>query len=236
MEINFDQRKKIAFPRFHHYDYAIRYIAEQALGLRYIQLPPATKATVELGSKYSPDYACAPFKHTLGSLIEALEAGADIVVETGGLCRLDYYGELQREILKELGYHFEFINLAEYMGGKKKEWLKLAKELSPRLKPAKSLTEILEGIKMAEYMDEMEALYYQKAGYEAEKGSFRKVMDQFYLDMQMADTKEEIKNGYQKGKSEMNRLEIQIPERPIRIGVVGEYFTVMDAHANQHLH
>ena len=42
MEINFDDRKKIAFPRFHHYDYAIRYIAEQALGLCYIQLPPAT--------------------------------------------------------------------------------------------------------------------------------------------------------------------------------------------------
>src|SRR5699024_7046313 len=122
MEINIDDRKKIAFPRFHHYDYAIRYIAEQALGLRYIQLSPATRATVELGSKYSPDYACAPFKHTLGSLIEALEAGADIVVETGGLCRLDYYGELQNEILKELGYHFRFINLAEYMGGKKKEW------------------------------------------------------------------------------------------------------------------
>ena len=109
------------------------------------------------------------FKHTLGSLIEALEAGADIVVETGGLCRLDYYGELQREILKELGYHFEFINLAEYMGGKKKEWLKLAKELSPRLQPAKSLTGILEGIKMAEYMDEMEALYYQKAGLKLKK-------------------------------------------------------------------
>lgn len=83
MEINIDDRKKIAFPRFHHYDYAIRYIAEQATGLRYIQLSPATRATVELGSKYSPDYACAPFKHTLGSLIEALEAGADIVVETG---------------------------------------------------------------------------------------------------------------------------------------------------------
>ena len=199
MEINIDDRKKIAFPRFHHYDYAIRYIAEQALGLRYIQLSPATRATVELGSKYSPDYACAPFKHTLGSLIEALEAGADIVVETGGLCRLDYYGELQNEILKELGYHFRFINLAEYMGGKKKEWLKLAKELNPHLKPAKFITGVYEGIKMAEYMDEMEALYYQNAGYEAEKGSYRKVMEQFYLDMQIAETKEEIKNGYQNG-------------------------------------
>lgn len=44
MEINFDDRKKIAFPRFHHYDYAIRYIAEQALGLRYIQLPPGNQS------------------------------------------------------------------------------------------------------------------------------------------------------------------------------------------------
>ena len=113
--------------------------------------------------------------------------------------------------------------------------LKLAKELNPHLKPAKFITGVYEGIKMAEYMDEMEALYYQNAGYEAEKGSYRKVMDQFYLDMQIAETKEEIKNGYQKGKSAMNRLEIRMPERPIRIGVVGEYYTVMDAHANQHL-
>ena len=72
---------------------------------------------------------------------------------------------------------FSFINLAEYMGGKKKEWLKLAKELNPHLKPAKFITGVYEGIKMAEYMDEMEALYYQNAGYEAEKGSYRKVMD-----------------------------------------------------------
>lgn len=60
-------------------------------------------------------------------------------------------------------------------------------------------------------------------------------MDQFYLDMQIAETKEEIKSGYQKGKSAVSQLEIRMPERPIRIGVVGEYYTVMDAHANQHL-
>lgn len=157
MELQIDDRKKIAFPRFHHYDYAIRYVTEQALGLHYIQLPPATRSTVELGSKYSPDYACAPFKHTLGSLIEALEAGADIVVEVGGLCRLDYFGELQKEILKELGYQFTFINLAEYRHAKKKEWLKLAKTLNPCLNPAKFAAGVLDAIKMVEYMDEMEA-------------------------------------------------------------------------------
>ena len=74
MEIRIDDRKKVAFPRFNHYDYAIRYIVEQGLEAQFILLPPATKETSELGSRYSPDYACAPFKHSLGSLIEALEA------------------------------------------------------------------------------------------------------------------------------------------------------------------
>ena len=88
MDLRIEDRKKIAFPRIHHYNYAIKYIIEQGLEADYLLLPPATKETAELGSRYSPDYVCAPFKHTLGSLIEALEAGADILVETGGLCRL----------------------------------------------------------------------------------------------------------------------------------------------------
>ena len=65
MEINIDRRKGVAFPRFSHYNNAIRYLIEQGLGARYIMLPQATKETIELGSRYSPDYACAPFKHTL---------------------------------------------------------------------------------------------------------------------------------------------------------------------------
>ena len=105
MDLKLNEKKKIAFPRFNHYAYPIRYIVEQGLEAQFIQLAPATKET---------------FKHTLGSLIEAVEAGADVLVETGGLCSLDYYGELQKEILRELGYKCEFINLAEYMGERRK--------------------------------------------------------------------------------------------------------------------
>ena len=223
MEIKIDDRKKIAFPRINHYGYAIRYIVEQALGAEYVLLPPATKRTTELGSRYSPDYACAPFKHSLGSLIEALEAGADVLVETGGLCRLDYYGALQKEIIRELGYQCEFINLAEYMGGKKSEWLKLAKKLSPKLKPAKFTTGAYEGIKMAEYLDEIEAAYYKKA--------YR----QFLLKMQTAENRQEIRDGYQEVKQAFDEIETRIPEHPVRIGIVGEYFTIMDGHSNQFL-
>ncbi|MGI6012081.1 MAG: hypothetical protein ACOX8H_11425 [Ruminococcus sp.] len=235
MDLRIDDRKKIAFPRFNHYDYAIKYIVEQGLEADYVLLPPATKKTTELGSRYSPDYACAPFKHTLGSLIEALEAGADILVETGGLCRLDAYGALQEEILRELGYQFEFVNLAEYMGGKKSEWLKLAKRLTPKMNPAKMITGAYDGVKMAEYIDEIEALYYQNAGFEIQKGSHKKVYRKFLLQMQTAENRKEIRDAYQNAKQAMEDLEIKIPEHPVRIGIVGEYFTAMDEHSNQFL-
>ena len=234
-KIKIDDKKTLAFPRFHHYNYGIRYIVEQGLEQRYLMLPEATKETIELGSKYSPDYACAPFKHTLGSLIEALNAGADVLIEIGGLCRLDYYGALQKEILRELGYRFEFVNLAEYMGGRKKEWLKLAKRLNPKVNMAKLLTGVYDGVKMAEYMDEIEEIYFRSAAFEAEKGSFRRICRQFVLEMQTAESRGEIKEGYQKAKQALESLELRRPRYPVRIGVVGEYFTAMDAHSNQNL-
>lgn len=82
-----------------------------------------TRRTLEIGSRYSPDYVCAPFKSTLGSMIDALEAGADTLVMTMGLCRLGYYGELQEQIIRDLGYNFEMINLAEYTTGKNRDYL-----------------------------------------------------------------------------------------------------------------
>lgn len=235
MEIRIDDRKKIAFPRINHYGFAIKYIVEQALGAQFVLLPPATKTTTELGSKYSPDYACAPFKHSLGSLIEALEAGADVLVETGGLCRLDYYGALQKEIIRELGYQCEFINLAEYMSGKKKEWLRLARHLSPKLKPAKFTAGAYEGVKMAGYIDEIEAAYYKNAAFETEKGSYKKAYRQFLLRMQTAENWQEIREGYRSVKQAFDEIGTRIPEHPVRIGVVGEYFTIMDEHSNQFL-
>ena len=141
----------------------------------------------------------------------------------------------QKEIIRELGYKCEFINLAEYMGGKKKEWLKLAKHVNPKLNPAKLATGVYEGVRMAEYIDEIEALYFKNAGFEAEKGSYKKVYRQFLLKMQIAENKNEIKDAYQTAKQEMNELKQIIPENPVRIGVVGEYFTVMDEHSNQFL-
>ena len=45
-----------------------------------------------------------PFKYTLGCFIEALDRGAEVIVQAGGGCRLGFYGEVQEAILRDLGY------------------------------------------------------------------------------------------------------------------------------------
>lgn len=88
-------KKKVSFPMVANYDSVVRYFVECGLDAQFIMPPKMTRRTLEIGSRYSPDYVCAPFKSTLGSMIDALEAGADTLVMTMGLCRLGYYGELQ---------------------------------------------------------------------------------------------------------------------------------------------
>ena len=105
--------KKVSFPEFNHYNYALKYFIEQGLEADYVMAPQMTVRTMDRGAKNSPDYVCTPFKTTLGSMMDALEAGADTLIMVMGLCRLGYYAELQEQVLRDLGYEFDFINLAQ---------------------------------------------------------------------------------------------------------------------------
>lgn len=227
-----EQPKNVSFPRIAEYNCAIRYIIENGLGAKCVLQPKMTRRTMELGSRYSPDFVCTPFKSSLGSMIEALEAGADTIIMTFGLCRLGYYGELQEQILRDLGYQFDFINLSQYNTGRKKDYLKALKRINPRFHPAKVAAAALEGLKMGEYIDDVEAELYQNCGFEVEKGSFRKAWNQFLHVMETASTKEEMRAGYRKAKEEFCKIEKDKPADALRVGIVGEYFTVMDSFSN----
>lgn len=230
MEI--EERKKVAFPRYAEYNCAIKYLMENGLGVKYILQPPLTQRTLEIGAKYSPDFVCTPFKTTLGSEIEALEAGADTLIMTHGACKLGYYGELQEQILRDLGYDFDFINLALYNTGKKKDVFKCIKRINPKVKYAKVALALAEAIKMVEYLDEITGLYYQNCGFEVEKGAYKKAYKVFLSDLYSASAKAEIERAYQKVKEAFAQIPIIKPSRPLRVGIVGELYTAMDAFSN----
>ncbi len=78
------------------------------LGLNYVPPPPVTQKTIKLGVRHSSDMICFPFKTTLGSQIEALDAGATdlLMFDTLGNCRFTNYHYIHKQILEDLGYKF----------------------------------------------------------------------------------------------------------------------------------
>ena len=93
--------KIIAFPQMGNYSIPINYFLRHTVHSKIMDSPKITSKTIELGNKYSPEFVCTPFKYTLGTMIECLQKGANVVAQAGGGCRYGYYSELQEEILKE---------------------------------------------------------------------------------------------------------------------------------------
>ncbi len=103
---------KAAFPYMGDIHIVLKPIIE-TLGAEVITPPEPNKETLQLGTRFSPETICLPFKITLGNMLRALELGADTLIYVSGSwsCRFGYYGHLQTQILRELGYQFETIEL-----------------------------------------------------------------------------------------------------------------------------
>ncbi|MDE6839592.1 MAG: hypothetical protein K2P49_01865 [Oscillospiraceae bacterium] len=227
--------RSVSFPQYAEYSCAFKYIVEQALGCKYVVPPALTKRTMELGTKYSPDFVCTPFKTILGSMIEALEAGADTLLMTHGLCRLGYYGELAEQILRDLGYQFDFINLSDYDMSKKKEYIRIVRRFNPKVNYARFLVQFMEGLRMVEYVDEITCEYYKNCGFDPSGGGYKRAYQDFLTAMRTAQSRADVEAGYRAAKRELQSIPLDKPQRPLRVGVVGEFYTVMDAFSNLEL-
>ena len=124
------KEKILSFPHMGDYWIPIKSLVE-VLDCKVITPPPITKKTLELGMKYSPEFVCIPFKYNLGNYIEALEKGANFLIQAGGGCRFGYYAEVQKTILDRLGYDYEFFQIFENLNILNS--LKDFKDINPKL-------------------------------------------------------------------------------------------------------
>ena len=229
-------RTKVAFMRYGYYDLVFKYFVEQVLDADFVWLGEPTRRTVELGSRHATDYVCSPFKHILGDYIEALEAGADVLVQVTGPCRLGYYGELQESILRDLGYDFEMLNFATVEGGSAADYIKICqKKVNPDVGIAGGVKNLLAVAKMIECLDEYNDAWLAQAGFEVERGSFSRARDDYFAAMRDASCPDDILRAHREGMRVLRGLEVSVPADPVRVGVVGEYFTAPVPHANLHV-
>lgn len=192
--------------------------------------PPITKKTLELGAKYSPECVCVPFKYNIGNYIEALEKGANVLVQAGGGCRFGYYGEVQKEILEKLGYKFEFVKLDnEYSIIKE---IFHIKKLNPEIKYNFIIRKLLLAYFKLRTLDIIDEYIRHNIGFEKNIGEHERLHKQFLFDLDKTDAIRETFNCRKKYSALFNKIEIDKPKNPIRVGMVGEFYVLLEPYCN----
>lgn len=225
--------KKVAVFRYAYYAPAFKYFVEQVLDCDYLALPPATKRTMELGIQNSTDDVCTPFKHMMGDWIEALERGANVLVQVGGPCRLGFYGEMQEEILRDAGYDFTMLNFSHGIEQGYVGWAKeVMKLVNPDINVPHGVKQLLACGHMMTKLDQARDLYMQSAGFECEPGACKRAWEGLLDAFDACTNAKEIDAAYTTFTAAMRAVPLDKPERPIRIGIVGEMYTAIDMESN----
>ena len=215
-----------------NYDVPAHFLFKKITNCKILSIPKITSRTVELGTKNSPDFVCTPFKYTLGTLIECLDMGANTLIQMGGGCRYGYYYELQIQILKDLGYNFKYYNLVSMGHADIKKIYKILKSINPKLIIIKSIYYFLITKKMIEYMDELEDYVRHNKAYEINKGEFNDVLNFMYNDFKCVKSYIDLRLKYKKYKKLIKNIKLNKPKNNIKIGVIGELYTLMEENAN----
>lgn len=223
----------ISFPHLGNYCTAVEALLTMLFpGHKILAPPPTSKKTIELGAKHSPEFVCVPFKYNLGNMIEALESGADTLIVVGGGCRYGYYGELHERILRDLGYRFAFINLFGNDGIKLKKTYRTVKALGGKIGFMHFIYALLLTVRMVMIMDKTDIYIRKNVGFEAGPGSFESLKKAFCSELKAARSFRALRKTAKKYGGLFRRLPKNMPENALRVGIVGELYTVMDPFAN----
>lgn len=229
------KEKVIAFPQLGDYANPLKKFMHDITDLKVLDMPPITKKTIALGSKYSPDSVCVPFKYNLGNFIESMDQGANVLFQAGGGCRYRYYAEVQETILKDLGYDFDMIQVYQEDGLQLKEAFDNLKKLNPNLSVKHIIKKGIFTFFYITYLDQLDILIRARVGFEVKENSFLHLKESFLKEANQANTLKELRKIYHKYKKKIKKVEINKPKNCLKVGIIGELYTSMEYFANYDL-
>jgi len=224
---------KVTFPRVAESWRTFKMLLED-LGNEVVPPPRPSKRTLDLGVRYSPEFACFPLKILTGTYLETLEMGADTIVTTGGVgpCRAGEYAMLHHKILRDLGYEVKMIVFEP----PRLQPFNFIKNILALNKARVSIKGIIAHIKRAwrklQALDNVEKLSHVVRPRELTPGTtsrvYRKVVD--WIDQ--AYTTEQIIEAESAALQALRSIP-QNPDRIIlKVGIVGEIYVLLEPASN----
>ncbi len=224
---------KVTFPHMGTIAIPMKAFLQEA-GLEVIPPPPTSKRTLTLGSRHAPEFACLPLKINLGNYLEALERGADTIIMAGGVgpCRFGYYGEVQREILRSLGYECRFL-IFEPPGGDLGSLMATCREFFTGVTPRALIRAGRIAWAKFQAVDKLWQASLWARPREGTPGSTTGLLRELLAKLDRASSIATVRQQVQEGTSQLRALASGEPR--LSLAIVGEIYVVLDPFTNQEL-
>jgi len=208
----------------------------ELLGHTPVVPPVPTQKTIDLGVKYSPEFACFPLKVIMGSYIETLQNNdVDFILTSGGNgpCRAGYYGELHQKILDNLGMDIEVV-IFDSIFKNFKDFIRKAK----LLKGDNSLLKVIQVLRVVYHLaygvDNADKRLHKIQPYEVNEGECRKVWEKALEIYDKVTTLDDVFKANKQVNEMIDAIKtIEVPEeKKLRVGIVGEIYVVLEPSVN----
>ena len=203
------------------------------LGVDIVIPPKINKNTLEIGLKSCPEMACLPLKVTMGNYVESIKRGADTIVLSGscGPCRFGYYGVVQKEILRDMGYDVDVVILDPPREGIK-EFFQRIKKISANSSLYDGLRAVQKAFKVSEETEGLLQLVLRQRCREINKGDTERILSKFEEKVRKTRGANGILECIDDAKMQLENIEIDNLAKPIKIGLVGEIYTIIEPYVN----
>ena len=219
------KKLKVSCPQMGNYFVAFKELLK-ILEIEIIKPRKITKKTIEIGTKYSPEFVCVPFKYSLGTFIEAINDGANVLIQSGNDCRLGYYGEVQTEILKSLGYKFILINFNAKNGVF--DFYRQFKKINPKINKIQLLKASILYFFKTRAIEKMENIVRKNIGFEVKNGQHEVLLNKF---LEKIDNTSNLLKVFKYQKTytkKFSKIKIKKPKKLIKVGLIGELYMIME--------
>ncbi len=228
-------KPKVAFPHVGTM-YIVWESLIKALGGEVVVPPYSSKKTLSLGTKYSPEAMCLPYKLILGNFIEAIEHGADTVVmiSSPGICRLGEYGKTMQNALKDLNLNARYFDFDLYKG-KFQIMYKGLTELTGVKNPFKIIRSLFVGISKVFVLDKLETFHSYYRAREINFGDTERAFKKALKKIENVFSMKELRKAEQEAIEEIRRVKIDKEREVLNVDITGEIFMVLDPYSNQYI-
>jgi len=199
------------------------------LGVDFVMPPISNQRTLSLGARHSPEGLCIPFKMTLGNLIEAAELGANTLLMPGGygICRLGYYTRVQEQVLRNLGYDVEVIQ----MGVSERKFLgilDLVRKVSGDAPLRRILSAFRFGLAKLNTLDRIERVVQKVRPVELARGTANRIYAGAVNAIDSADDYGTLKKTRAEYLERLRQVPTDEQARPLVVGMTGEFYVLLE--------